>query len=98
MAQFPFSGGPFRAFKNLVYALRKPVALHAKTVNRDAWRLQQVHTTDLSRIHVDRGSQFVELRLESEANVYGAMSAHGTARRLVGKHAISVVTDVGNVV
>ena len=89
---------PTRALNRLLDALRQSVTLHTQAVHRDARRLQQIALPYLRWIHRNLRSEFIQLRFEGEAHVNGAVAAHGSARRLVGQHAVTVVLNVRNVI
>ena len=89
---------PSGSRNDLIDALRQSIAQHAQAIHRDGRRLQQVHAPHFGRIEFELGRDLVHLRLEGKAHVDGAVPAHSAAGRLVGQHAIAVVTNVRNVV
>ena len=96
--QLAFALTPARARYNLLDAFRQAIALHPQAIHRDRWRLQKISFANCRRVHSDRRSELIELRLKSETHVHGAVPAHRAAGRLVGKHTVAVVADVGNVI
>ena len=98
MGSLPFALFPSRALDRFLDALWQSVALHAQAVDRDAGRLEQIALANLGGIQSYFGGKFVQLRFEGEADVDGAVTAHGSADRLVGQDAVAVVLNVGDVV
>ena len=96
--EFSFALAPFGAREDLLDTFGQAVALHAQAVDGDGRRLEQIAAANFGGIHADGRGEFVELRFEGEADIHGAVAAHGAAGGLVGEHAIAVVANVRNVV
>src|SRR6266850_2585263 len=97
-SKFAAPCAPLGTLHNFGNALRQAVALHPQAVHGYAWRLEQIHASDLDSVNAQLDRKLVELRFKSEADVHRAVSTHSAARRFVGEHAVTVVTNVRDVI
>src|SRR5262249_3359437 len=98
LGQIAFAIFPAGVVYDLLNALRKAVTLHAQAVHGDARWLEQIPLADLRRIDFQLCCNLIELRFKSEANIHGSVAAHRAAGWLIGKHAIALILNIGNVV
>src|SRR6185369_1555403 len=96
--EFSLAEGPLRALNDLSETLRQAVALDAQAIHGDGGRLQKVSRAKNGWIDAKLYGDFVERTFEGEPNVDGAVSAHGSAGRFVGKNAEAIETNMLEVV
>src|SRR5579884_4193625 len=71
---------PLRRGDDLLDAFWEAVTEHPKIVDGDARRAEQVLAANVGGIDSELRGNFVQLRLESEAHVNGAVATHRTTR------------------
>src|SRR5712671_6440454 len=98
LLELAFAIGPAALLFDPIDALREPVAVHHEIVFGEGRRIEIVGAAHREGIKTEFARHLVDEAFECKADVDGAVTAEGPARRRVGQHAATDIFDIVQVV